>query len=288
MVGIKEVQAALAAPGLVTATPLSFNQLKVEIAKRLHIEADDAVFNDHKQEIKDNYVKVYNKVCESFASKSAAPKPAAPKPAAPKPAAPKPAARAAPAKKPAKKRQDSDSEEEESDASESGSESDESDDKGARSASAFGSDAEVRRLTGIAKYAAKTHLFVLMTMCIPRWLWCRSLFGTFLFFEICHQTITICRKCGVSIAKVSAAASSARELASRITSALNKAGLKNTDDPSPKELKKVLAKQEALADLDGIDPSNIVETSGRPRRAAAAKVDYRAVMKIEGLDSDDR
>ena len=50
----------------------------------------------------------------------------------------------------------------------------------------------------------------------------------------------------------------------------------------------MLAKQEALADLDGIDPSNIVETSGRPRRAAAAKVDYRAVLKIEGLDSEDR
>jgi hypothetical protein len=82
--------------------------------------------------------------------------------------------------------------------------------------------------------------------------------------------------------------SSAREAATRIISALNKAGLKNTDDPSSKELKKVASKQEALADLDGIDPSNIVECSGRPRRAAAAKVDYRAVLKIEGLDSDDR
>jgi hypothetical protein len=50
----------------------------------------------------------------------------------------------------------------------------------------------------------------------------------------------------------------------------------------------VLARQEALADLDGIDPSNIVETSGRPRRAAAARVDYKAVLKIEGLDSEDR
>lgn len=49
-----------------------------------------------------------------------------------------------------------------------------------------------------------------------------------------------------------------------------------------------MAKQEALADLDGIDPSNIVETSGRPRRAAAAKVDYKAVMRIEGIDSEDR
>ena len=47
----------------------------------------------------------------------------------------------------------SESEEEESDASESGSESEESD-KGGRKASAFGSDPEVRRLTGIAKYAS--------------------------------------------------------------------------------------------------------------------------------------
>jgi len=92
----------------------------------------------------------------------------------------------------------------------------------------------------------------------------------------------------VSLAKATAGASSAREMASRITSTLNKAGLKNTDEPTSKELKKVLAKQEALADLDGIDPSNIVEASGRPRRAAAAKVDYRAVLKIEGLDSEDR
>jgi hypothetical protein len=108
-------------------------------------------------------------------------------------------------------------------------------------------------------------------------------------FLIPHWPIIhICRKCGVSVAKASSGASSARDLASRITSALNKAGLKNTDDPTPKELKKVLAKQEALADLDGIDPSNIVETSGRPRRAAAAKVDYKAVMRIEGIDSEDR
>jgi hypothetical protein len=100
--------------------------------------------------------------------------------------------------------------------------------------------------------------------------------------------VTLCRKCGVSVAKASSGATSARELVSRIKAALNKAGLQNTDDPTPKELKKVLAKQEALADLDGIDPSNIVDMSGRPRRAAAARVDYRAVMKIEGLESDDR
>ena len=90
------------------------------------------------------------------------------------------------------------------------------------------------------------------------------------------------------MAKASSGASSSRDLASRIVSALNEAGLKNTDDPDQRDMKKVLKKQEALADLDGIDPSNIVETSGRPRRAAAAKVDYKAVLKIEGLDSDDR
>ena len=59
-VGLNDVNAVLNAPGLVTSTPLSFNQLKVEIAKRLHIEVDDAVFKDHKQSIKDSYVKVYS------------------------------------------------------------------------------------------------------------------------------------------------------------------------------------------------------------------------------------
>jgi hypothetical protein len=149
MVSLKEIQAALNAPGLVTAVPLSFNQLKIEIAKKLHIEVDDPVFNEHKQAIKDGYVKVYQKVCnEAVVASAPAKKPAA--------APPKPAARAAPAKKPAKKRHDSESEEEESDASESGSESDESD-KGGRKGSAFSSDPEVKRLTGIAKYATQAH-----------------------------------------------------------------------------------------------------------------------------------
>jgi hypothetical protein len=145
MVGLKEITAVLNAPGLVTSVPLSFNQLKIEIAKKLHIEVDDAVFNEHKQAIKDGYVKVYQKVCAVDAA-AAAPAPAK-KAAAP---APKPAARAAPAKKPAKKRQDSESEEEESDGSESGSDSDESG-KGGSKGSAFTSDPEVRRLMGLAK-----------------------------------------------------------------------------------------------------------------------------------------
>ena len=59
MVGLKEVQAALNAPGLVTTSPFSFNQLKVELAKKLHIQADDEVFTEHKQAIKDSYVQVF-------------------------------------------------------------------------------------------------------------------------------------------------------------------------------------------------------------------------------------
>jgi hypothetical protein len=86
MVGLKEVQAALNAPGLITKNePLSFNQLKFEIAKRLHIEVDDAVFNDHKQAIKDSYIKVYTKLCEE-SSAPATTLPAAANPAVTKPA----------------------------------------------------------------------------------------------------------------------------------------------------------------------------------------------------------
>ena len=144
MVGLKKVQAALNAPGLVTTSPLSFNQLKIELAKKLHIQADDEVFSEHKQAIKDSYVKVFNEVCK--------PRAAAPAPA--KKTAPPPKKAPAPAKKPAaKKRQDSESEEEEeSDGSESASESEESD-RGGRKGSAFSSDPEVRRLMGIAKSA---------------------------------------------------------------------------------------------------------------------------------------
>ena len=48
MVGLNDVQAALNSPGLVTSTPLSYNQLKVKIAEILCIEVYDAVFIDHK------------------------------------------------------------------------------------------------------------------------------------------------------------------------------------------------------------------------------------------------
>jgi hypothetical protein len=64
MVGLKEVQAALNAPGLVTLIPLSFNQLKMELAKKLLIQADDEVFSEHKQAIKDSYVKAYSDACK--------------------------------------------------------------------------------------------------------------------------------------------------------------------------------------------------------------------------------
>ena len=59
MASFEEIRAALNAPGVVTSTPLSFNQLKIEIANRLHIEADDAVFTENKQVLKDAYVEVY-------------------------------------------------------------------------------------------------------------------------------------------------------------------------------------------------------------------------------------
>jgi hypothetical protein len=166
MVGLKEVQAAMIAPGLVTKVPLSFNQLKAELAKKLHIEVDDAVFSEHKQAIKDNYIKVYSSVCQSSDQAPALTPAAAKKPVSlPSKAAAPPAkasalaksaalpakssARAVPTKK-AKKRNESESEEEESDASESGSDSDESE-EGGRKINAFSSDPEIRRLTGIAK-----------------------------------------------------------------------------------------------------------------------------------------
>ena len=65
-----EMYAALNAPGVVTSNPLSFNQLKIEIAKRLDIEADDAVFTENKQALKYAYVAVYTKVCRSDVSSS--------------------------------------------------------------------------------------------------------------------------------------------------------------------------------------------------------------------------
>jgi hypothetical protein len=68
MVGLEEVQAALNSPGVVTSTPLSFNQLKIQIARKLQIETDDAVFNDHKQAIKDSYVKVFESFCAAVRS----------------------------------------------------------------------------------------------------------------------------------------------------------------------------------------------------------------------------
>lgn len=70
MVGLKDVQTALNAPGLVTSSLLSFNQLKVALAKRLHIDVEDAVLNDNEQAIKDSYAKEYAKFCKLLASSS--------------------------------------------------------------------------------------------------------------------------------------------------------------------------------------------------------------------------
>jgi hypothetical protein len=70
MVTLKDVQAALNAPGLVTSSLLSFNELKVEIAKRLHVDAEDAVFNENEQAIKDSYAKEYAKFCKELAASS--------------------------------------------------------------------------------------------------------------------------------------------------------------------------------------------------------------------------
>jgi len=75
MVGLREVQAALKAPGLVTSSPLSFNQLKVELAKRLRIQPDDEVFTQQKQAIQENYVKVYYEVCAPPKQRSCAANP---------------------------------------------------------------------------------------------------------------------------------------------------------------------------------------------------------------------
>jgi hypothetical protein len=57
---------------MVTSTPLSFNQLKVEIAKRLRIDVDDAVFSDHKKAIKDSYVLAHAKVSKGLLQRGAA------------------------------------------------------------------------------------------------------------------------------------------------------------------------------------------------------------------------
>ena len=63
MARFQEMYAALNAPGVVTAIPLSFNQLKIEIANRLHIEADDAAFIENKQALCDAYIALFYNVC---------------------------------------------------------------------------------------------------------------------------------------------------------------------------------------------------------------------------------
>ena len=53
-IGLNEVLAVL--PALITSTPLSFNQLKVQLAQVLQIEVDHEVLVDHKQTIKESYM----------------------------------------------------------------------------------------------------------------------------------------------------------------------------------------------------------------------------------------
>ena len=71
MAGLKEVQAALNAPGLVTSYSLSFNQLKIKLAERLHIHFDDEIFIEHKQAIKYSYCQIFNEVCQRICSEAA-------------------------------------------------------------------------------------------------------------------------------------------------------------------------------------------------------------------------
>ena len=71
MVGLEEVHAALNAPGLVTSSPISFNQLKIKLVERLHIHVDDEIFTEHKQAIKESYVKRFNEIRPRICSEAA-------------------------------------------------------------------------------------------------------------------------------------------------------------------------------------------------------------------------
>jgi hypothetical protein len=68
MARFQEMCAAANAIGADIEIPLSFNQLKIEIAKRLHIEADDAAFTENRQVLCDAYVAGWTKVINVPAS----------------------------------------------------------------------------------------------------------------------------------------------------------------------------------------------------------------------------
>jgi hypothetical protein len=65
MITLKEIHATLKADGFVNSTALSFNELRLKLASKLRIAADDAIFEAHKQAIKDSYTKIFTEFCAS-------------------------------------------------------------------------------------------------------------------------------------------------------------------------------------------------------------------------------
>jgi hypothetical protein len=63
MITLKDVQATLKVDGFVNSTALSFNELRLKLAKKLRIATDDAIFDAHKEAIKDSYIKIFDEVC---------------------------------------------------------------------------------------------------------------------------------------------------------------------------------------------------------------------------------
>ena len=61
MVALKQILAALNAPGMITSISLSFKQLKHKLAETLLISVDDAIFEMHKEAIKERYSKLFTK-----------------------------------------------------------------------------------------------------------------------------------------------------------------------------------------------------------------------------------
>jgi hypothetical protein len=65
MAHLLEIQDALNAPGFVTSTPLSFNQLKCQLAQKLCISIDSPIFEQHKEYIKDRYAEQFVEICSA-------------------------------------------------------------------------------------------------------------------------------------------------------------------------------------------------------------------------------
>jgi hypothetical protein len=61
MVALKQILAALNAPGMITSISFSFKQLKRKLAETLLISVDDAIFEMHKEAIKERYSKLFTK-----------------------------------------------------------------------------------------------------------------------------------------------------------------------------------------------------------------------------------